>query len=695
MTFKLPRQLLALWVLCSVPAGLAASVCADPRFTTQPAVPLGPMSIRSLVGNSTVCIQVLFSSLSASYVAIAIAQTPYMVNSPATNAVVFDTTSASTFLAIIQDYDEHSVPRQLHQSGLTPVNGGISNGQISFTFERPLADTTAYDVTIDSSAASYVQWAYSDREWPSQHLDYGATKILLGAPTTAAALADDGIQTSTTPEIAALALALIVLLGLGGTYVAKCLCLTKFLYHKSVCAPTKRLEPWCLQPWANFKLGEVVVALVYVGCLAVVTAQVNTKFVTLAFNHRLPLISGHLSLVALVFLLLPVARGKHWELIFGASYERILKFHRWLGRLCFLTGTIHLVVVLVNNTDVTSTIPYGPQQVVPLFGLLAFIAFGSMALVSIDSIRRMFYSYFILHHRIAAVVGIVFVLLHSRTACYAMILPLAVYGLTLLARLVAVFANTTTVSAKPSISSKKSTDSRSVLLTLPATTKSTKLAQDANPCSFFWVNIPRVSLIEWHPFSAIVTPDGNSIAFCIKAMGANRFTDKVFRAAYASANAGKLTIRLDGPHGKPSLDDDDYDVLVLVAGGIGITPLLGLVNRHRVQPNDRPVEIHLHWVVRSPHDLLMVESLMFPLPATVKATFYVTQAKEGGCVLCQTGDGVAYVGGRPVLQDVLHPERYAKKRVGVLACGPPTLVQDAEWLSHACGFDFHKEVFSF
>ncbi|KAF0712955.1 hypothetical protein As57867_004571, partial [Aphanomyces stellatus] len=265
MAFYLPWQLLVLWTLFCAPLAVATvSVCADPRFAAQSVVPLGPMSIRSLVGNSTVCIQVLYSSSSASYVAIAIAQTPYMVNSPATNAVVFDTSSASTFLSIIQTYESRDLPIQSDtEASLTAISGGISNGQVSFTFERPLAAATIYDVPVDPTAATWIQWAYSNREWPSKHSDYGAVKILLGAPTTAAALADDGVQTSTTPAIAALAFALMVLLGLGATYIAKRTALAKVLHHKSVCAPAKRLDPWFSQPWADFKLGEVVVALVY------------------------------------------------------------------------------------------------------------------------------------------------------------------------------------------------------------------------------------------------------------------------------------------------------------------------------------------------------------------------------------------------------------------------------------------------
>ncbi|KAF0690981.1 hypothetical protein As57867_007331, partial [Aphanomyces stellatus] len=144
MLFYLPWQLLGLLALCCRP--IAASICADPHFAAQPIVPLGPMFIRSLVGNSTVCIQVLFSSSSASYVSIAIAETPYMVNTPATNAVVFDTSSASTFLAIIQSYESRDLPLQSDtEASLKPFQGGVLNGQISFTFERPLAAATIYD----------------------------------------------------------------------------------------------------------------------------------------------------------------------------------------------------------------------------------------------------------------------------------------------------------------------------------------------------------------------------------------------------------------------------------------------------------------------------------------------------------------------------------------------------------------------
>ncbi|KAF0713816.1 hypothetical protein As57867_004186, partial [Aphanomyces stellatus] len=468
MFFYLPRQLLALLALsCCLITVAAASVCADPRFAAQPIVQLGPMSIRSLVGNSTVRIQVLYSSTSASYVSIAIAKTPYMANAPATNAVVFDTSSASTFLAIIQSYESRDLPLLSDtEASLKPFHGGVLNGQISFTFERPLAAATIYDVPIDPSTAICIQWANSNRELPSKHSNYGSVNIVLGAPTVAAALANDGVLTSSTPAIAAITLALMV------------------LYHKSVCAPAKHLDPWCTQPWANLKLGEAGVVLLYIACLVLVIAQVNNQF------RSLP--SSFFSSPSL-----------------GASTGSSSLARRTNGSSTSTAGSadfafsraLHLIVVISNNTQLTGTAGYEPQQVVSLFGLLGFICFATMTVGAYEPFRRAYYNDFVLYHRVAAIIGIFFVMLHSRTVGNAMILPLAVYGLSFLARVVAAFANTATASTKPTTNCDDSPNSRSVLLTLPVTAKSTKWAQVANACAYFWVNIASVSLIEWHPFS--------------------------------------------------------------------------------------------------------------------------------------------------------------------------------------------------
>ncbi|ETW02519.1 hypothetical protein H310_06015 [Aphanomyces invadans] len=665
----------------------ATPVCSSAAFAAQTSVPIGPFSVRSLVNGTRICIEVNFASTTAKWAALSLARSANMINVPNGNAVVFDSVKNSVNLHELKAYSVAGVPLQADQSGLAVHKTSSTNGILSFTFERNLVAPSIYDVDVDPAVESNLLWAHADTAWPSLHTDRGAVKFnfVLGSLTTASA---DAGSFAATAIIGAVTFGCMVLLGLLATHIGRdwhC------INHRTVCPPSQHRTSlsWIKLPISDLKIGEAIVVFLYVACIVAVCVTVKSNFPTASSSRLVSLISGHIALVALMFLLLPVARGQHWEVVFGTSHERILKFHRWLGRVWFVACTVHLVLIAVI-TDVTSTRLYGSQQVVPLYGFIAFLAFASMALLAIDYVRRTFYEVFYYYHRVASIVGLVFALLHSRAVQYAMIFPLVMYGLTFLFRLRTYLNRYATV---PKISS-----SNTVVITLPATSQSTNWARTANPCSFFWINIPAVSLLEWHPFSAIVTPDGQSISFCIKAHSPGSFIDRVYQHVNDHKDAA-LTVLVDGPHGKPAINMYSYDAVVLVAGGIGITPMLNVINRHRHQ-NVHTTTFHLHWVVRTTDDILAVEDLMFPLPDGVKATFYVTAPADKTMdatsnLQVHTGDYIPYTQGKPILDEFINTGRYHGTKVGVMACGPPRLVQEAQWRSHNCWFDFHKEVFIF
>ncbi|RHY65904.1 hypothetical protein DYB30_001756 [Aphanomyces astaci] len=660
----------------------ASSGCAsDPLFAAQPTVAMGDsMTMRTFVKDMTACVQVTFpSAAKTGWTSIGFSQTPYMVNNPIKNVVVFDTASAATKLYLMASYESHNVPLQPGAMSITPIQGSVANGVISFTFERPLVATTQYDIDLDPTGATCVIWGYAGRAWPDKHSDYGAVYVALSTST----IHDQAtIRPTRTPAIAAVTFGIMVVLGFIATYTSLC----RRLLRRSLWPPSKCASEYALDP---VNVGEAIIVLVYVGGAVVIGVTVNTTFADLNTSHRWCLIAGHVALQALVFLLLPVARGYHWELAFGTSHDRVLKFHRWLGGLCFVSSIVHLVLNIANKVAIGDSALYGPQDVVPLFGLLSFIAFATMSVVSIDPIRRSLYEVFYYHHRVASVVGLVFVMLHSPTVQYTMIFPLVIYGVSFISRFRGFF-HRYQVTAVAS--------SNTVLLTLPPTAQSTKWAKNGNPCAYFWVNIPSVSLLQWHPFSSIVTRDGQAIAFCLKSMAPDSFVDHVVKKVAAAPVGTPLAIVVGGPYGIPAIDVDTYSDLVLVAGGIGITPMLSIVNRFRHIPGTRT--IHLYWVVRSPQDLLAADDVMFPLPPNVRPTFYVSQARESGAIASRYADDhIPYVHGKPVMDELINTTRFAANKaansVGILACGPAGLVQETEWYSHKCGFDFHKEGFAF
>ncbi|CAK4195098.1 unnamed protein product [Aphanomyces euteiches] len=167
-----------------------------------------------------------------------------------------------------------------------------------------------------------------------------------------------------------------------------------------------------------------------------------------------------------------------------------------------------------------------------------------------------------------------------------------------------------------------------------------------------------------------------------------RFTHKLHRLCQTTPS---LTVKLAGPYGQPTVDLRQYQQVVLVGGGIGITPLLGAINH--LDKHSR-VKLHLAWVVRHADELLCCQAIMFPLPPFVTCEFYVSLAVSRGVVMTETGDAVSYFPGRFVIDDVLRSFQNIPDTC-VLACGPQAMVVETQREAYDRGFDFQKVVYAF
>ena len=104
------------------------------------------------------------------------------------------------------------------------------------------------------------------------------------------------------------------------------------------------------------------------------------------------------------------------------------------------------------------------------------------------------------------------------------------------------------------------------------------------PGQFAWVRLRRLFAREEHPYTIASSPDDNTLEFTVK-YSPGSFSDK-----FANLTVGQKVF-LDGPHGSFTPEKRD---LVLVAAGVGITPMMSMLRTlsHKEDPR-RMILIHV------------------------------------------------------------------------------------------------------
>ena len=338
----------------------------------------------------------------------------------------------------------------------------------------------------------------------------------------------------------------------------------------------------------HMTVGELLVVLLYVACMAEFALLARR---TLQFESVL----GHLTAINLTLAVLPVTRRSVWHFAFGLSFERAIKWHRFVARMAVLSMLVHaLVLIYHHGVGVlfhTSPLPAG---IAAIFGTLAGGCMLLMSLSAFEPIRRRVFELFFYVHIPLFASTVVFAALHSVYARYYLIAPVALYLFDWLLR----FRN----------SARSVTVLESAVLTDGAEswrvgrlTVSTAMKPKAG--QYVFINLPALSLLQWHPFSVSSVPepaaDGNSTTFTLHMldMGKSTFTHDACELISSSAYSNQpIQLRMDGPLGNLSIPHTDYPTLVFVAGGIGFTPIASLLGE--LLASERQCRVFVVWSCR-------------------------------------------------------------------------------------------------
>ncbi|KAJ9462830.1 Ferric reduction oxidase 4 [Diplonema papillatum] len=360
--------------------------------------------------------------------------------------------------------------------------------------------------------------------------------------------------------------------------------------------------------------------------------------------------------------------------LMSVPQERALVWHRWIGRMGWLFVTLHGSLVIAeyreNNDGDASVLLHtelgtggttdGAGKVRPLYGIIAWVLYTVLVLLGLPAIRRIFYQAFVASHVVLSLCTLVFTILHLPDGwrTYAIFgLPVLLYVLDCLYRVYLSVHNSY-------ILQHTNVGSVTKLTIVPP-----KPIKKWGPGSYFCVSIPQAGYMEYHPLSVTSHHSTKTATFYVKNMGPGTWTERLTQLP--SEPKIELQAKLEGPYGKLSFDIDKHNNLILIAGGIGVTPMLSVIRYMDVAQ-----EATLSWSVRDAELVQMLMDDLHELAARFKGLKVIVSFTGAGLddVKFET-ERIAIVRGRPDYTALL--VKNATEHSAVAICGPSGMIVGA------------------
>jgi len=375
--------------------------------------------------------------------------------------------------------------------------------------------------------------------------------------------------------------------------------------------------------------------------------------------------------------LLPITRNSIWIVLFKISYIRILNIHKFMAILCIISIIIKLVLVLIYFNFNFLFIHYNPNTAgSPLAGTLSSLAMILIGVLAIPVIRRNLFELFYFSHRFLFLFSIATGIWHYILTLYYIIPTFFLYIVDICFR----YLNTKkALYSHLKIIGNEDQNTSCVLMTI-----SLLKNVETPPGSYFFLCFRDVSSIEWHPFS-LITQNHNNLTFCVKDMGKNSWVHKLKVLDMKKTLHSRLkdsVVLLQGPYGHINIDykSEKYKYLILVAGGIGITPILSIL--HDINNN---ISLYKHikhvfviWVTSHGSLVNGLNFLLVPLNKRLFSLNIYSTCKN--IALEEKNDYFPIKNGRPkvgeLITDIFMENQIINTEIGVSCCGPPSLSKD-------------------
>lgn len=269
---------------------------------------------------------------------------------------------------------------------------------------------------------------------------------------------------------------------------------------------------------------------------------------------------GYLAMGNMFLAVLWGTRNSLITLVIGKPFDRVIWLHRVCGRAVAVIISAHVVAYWVKWGRVEPTW----ENTKNLNGMVGWAALLIVFLTSTSFVRRNYYEVFKYCHFLF-IVFFAFTYLHTpKVFLPYLIASSAAYGMDKALRSVAWF-----LSSKTTEITVMGDDM--VRLRFPKTR-----FRRYTTGQYLMINFPEVDKINWHPYSISTGPRERQLEVHVRSLGGH--TRAVLKRAKAMAAAGQpLRMKIDGPYGHPSGNPRRYPSHLYVAGGVGVTPIMGML----------------------------------------------------------------------------------------------------------------------
>jgi len=292
---------------------------------------------------------------------------------------------------------------------------------------------------------------------------------------------------------------------------------------------------------------------------------------------------GVTSFQNLMWLFFPIVRVSPLFEALGLPFEKRIRYHRLLGHFTMFILATHglaywtLRFCVSGQEWVDEALNWTDHRSVNNLAGGISLAFGvAVWVTALEWTRRRYFEVFYRTHIVGFVGFLIFGILHAPGMHVYLGAGLLLYCLDLVLRL-------TQLSTRVKVKWSGSTSDKSIAVLGFDT------AKPLCPFSTFFVNIESISKVQWHPVTPVMMGGGTAMKVCFKKFG--KWTSRLVEEAMAGT---LTTARLEGPYSAtPDIRCfQEHEYLVMVAGGIAITPLLTILKKlvisNATEPSGRP-----------------------------------------------------------------------------------------------------------